>query len=44
MKQIGLGVTMYGGDYREGLPYCKSWGKAWGNAHALGTNVGAGAK
>lgn len=37
LKQIGLGVTMYGGDYAERFPYCKSWGKAWGADHALGT-------
>ena len=37
IKQIGLGVTLYGSDYRERFPYCKSWGKAWGTDHALGT-------
>ena len=37
MKQIGLGVTMYAGDNKEVFPYCKSWGKAWGTDHALGT-------
>ena len=37
MKQIGLGVSMYGTDYKECFPYCKSWGKAWGTDHALGT-------
>ena len=37
LKQIGLGVTMYGSDYQERFPYCKSWGKAWGADHALGT-------
>jgi prepilin-type N-terminal cleavage/methylation domain-containing protein len=37
LKQIGLGVTMYAGDFRERFPYCKSWGKAWGSDHALGT-------
>ena len=37
MKQIGLGVSMYGGDYKDRFPYCKSWGKAWGADHALGT-------
>src|SRR6185295_5775008 len=37
MKQIGLAVSMYGTDYKERFPYCKSWGKAWGADHALGT-------
>ena len=37
MKQMGLGVILYGGDYQERYPYCKSWGKAWGTDHALGT-------
>ena len=37
MKQIGLGVSMYGTDFKERFPYCKSWGKAWGADHALGT-------
>ncbi len=37
MKQIGLGVSMYGTDHKEHFPYCRSWGKAWGSDHALGT-------
>jgi len=37
LKQIGLGVTLYSEDYKERFPYCKSWGKAWGTDHALGT-------
>lgn len=37
MKQMGLGVTMYGNDFQEHFPYCKSWGRAWGEDHALGT-------
>jgi prepilin-type N-terminal cleavage/methylation domain-containing protein len=37
MKQIGLGCTMYGPDYKDRFPYCKSWGRAWGGDHALGT-------
>jgi len=37
LRQIGLGVAMYGTDYHERLPYCLSWGKAWGTDHALGT-------
>ena len=37
MKQIGLAVSMYGSDYGERFPYCRSWGKAWGVDHPLGT-------
>src|SRR5881628_2840718 len=37
LKQIGLGVSMYGSDYAERFPYCRSWGKAWGDDHRLGT-------
>src|ERR1043165_1746318 len=37
MKQIGLGVSMYGSDYAERFPYCRSWGKAWSDDHRLGT-------
>ena len=37
LKQIGLGVSMYGSDYGERFPYCRSWGKAWGDDHRLGT-------
>jgi len=37
LKQIGLGVSMYGSDYNERFPYCRSWGKAWGDDHRLGT-------
>ena len=37
LKQIGLAVSMYGSDYDQRFPYCKSWGKAWGTDHALGT-------
>ena len=35
-KQIGAGVSMYALDYRERFPYCRSWGKAWGDDHRLG--------
>ncbi len=35
-KQIGLGVSMYGTDFKERFPYCRSWGKAWGDDHRLG--------
>src|SRR5436190_20018334 len=38
MKEIGLGVSMYGSDYGERFPYCRSWGKAWGDDHRLGTD------
>lgn len=37
LKQMGFGIAMYGSDFRERYPYCKSWGKAWGTDHALGT-------
>jgi prepilin-type N-terminal cleavage/methylation domain-containing protein/prepilin-type processing-associated H-X9-DG protein len=37
LKQIGLGISLYSGENRELLPYCKSWGKAWGTDHALGS-------
>jgi len=35
MKQIGLAVTMYSPEYRNRLPLCHNWGKAWGDDHAL---------
>ncbi len=35
-KQIGFGVSMYALDYKERFPYCRSWGKAWGDDHKLG--------
>ena len=37
MKQIGLGVSMYGSDYNERFPWCLNWGKAWGVDHRLGS-------
>ena len=37
LKQIGLGVSMYGTDAKERFPYCKNWGKAWGEPYSLGT-------
>jgi prepilin-type N-terminal cleavage/methylation domain-containing protein len=37
LKQIGLGVSIYSGDYQGRFPYCLSWGKAWGTDHQLGT-------
>jgi len=36
MRQIGLGVSMYGIDNAQKFPYCRSWGKAWGDDHRLG--------
>ncbi len=38
MKQIGLAVGMYTQDYKERLPLCENWGKAWGTDHALRTD------
>jgi len=37
MKQLGYGVSMYGNDFRDKFPYCKSWGTTWRTDHALGT-------
>jgi prepilin-type N-terminal cleavage/methylation domain-containing protein len=36
MKQIGLGVSMYGSDYNERFPNCRNWGKAWGDSYPVG--------
>jgi prepilin-type N-terminal cleavage/methylation domain-containing protein/prepilin-type processing-associated H-X9-DG protein len=36
LKQLGFGVTIYAGDYGQRFPYCRSWGKAWGDDHRLG--------
>jgi prepilin-type N-terminal cleavage/methylation domain-containing protein len=36
LKQIGLGISMYALDFGERFPYCRSWGKAWGDDHKLG--------
>ena len=36
MRQIGLGVSLYGNDNAQKFPHCKNWGKAWLNDHALG--------
>ena len=35
MRQIGLAVSLYSQDYRNRLPLCRNWGKAWGGDHAL---------
>ena len=37
LRQIGLGISMYGTDFGERFPHCRSWGKAWGDDHRLGT-------
>src|SRR5665213_1741688 len=37
LRQIGLGVSLYGGDYQTRFPLCLNWGKAWGTTFALGT-------
>jgi prepilin-type N-terminal cleavage/methylation domain-containing protein/prepilin-type processing-associated H-X9-DG protein len=36
MRQIGLGVSMYANDYAQRFPYCRTWGKAWGDSHRVG--------
>jgi prepilin-type N-terminal cleavage/methylation domain-containing protein len=36
MKQIGLGVTMYGTDFNERFPWCRNWGRAWGDTYKVG--------
>ena len=36
MKQIGLRVSMYESDYGERFPYCRNWGKAWGDSYPIG--------
>src|ERR1051326_6272665 len=35
-KQIGYGVSMYSTDFKDSYPWCRSWGKAWGDDHRLG--------
>jgi prepilin-type N-terminal cleavage/methylation domain-containing protein len=39
LKQIGLAVSMYGPDYDQRFPYCKSWGKAWGTDDGVRFNL-----
>jgi prepilin-type N-terminal cleavage/methylation domain-containing protein/prepilin-type processing-associated H-X9-DG protein len=34
-KQIGYAVTMYVSDYRDRIPLCRNWGKAWKGDHDL---------
>jgi len=34
-KQIGLAVNMYVQDYRDRIPLCRNWGKAWKGDHDL---------
>jgi prepilin-type N-terminal cleavage/methylation domain-containing protein/prepilin-type processing-associated H-X9-DG protein len=36
LKQIGYAVKMYASDYKERYPYCRSFGRGWGNRQALG--------
>jgi prepilin-type N-terminal cleavage/methylation domain-containing protein/prepilin-type processing-associated H-X9-DG protein len=36
LRQIGLSVSMYGSDFGERFPWCRSWGRAWGDDHRLG--------
>jgi prepilin-type N-terminal cleavage/methylation domain-containing protein len=36
LKQIGLGVSMYGTDYDERFPWCLNWGHAWGTTYPVG--------
>jgi prepilin-type N-terminal cleavage/methylation domain-containing protein/prepilin-type processing-associated H-X9-DG protein len=36
LKQISLGVSLYGADYQERFPYCRSYEKAWRDEHRLG--------
>ena len=36
MRQIGLGISLYGNDHAQKFPHCRSWGKAWGDDHRLG--------
>ena len=35
-KQIGYAVSIYSTDFQNCYPRCRSWGKAWGDDHALG--------
>lgn len=37
LKQIGLGISMYGTDFGEKFPRCRSWGRAWGDDNRLGS-------
>jgi prepilin-type N-terminal cleavage/methylation domain-containing protein len=37
LRQIGLGVSIYGNDYQSRFPYCLNWGKYWGATYQLGT-------
>jgi prepilin-type N-terminal cleavage/methylation domain-containing protein len=36
LRQIGLGVSIYSGDYQNRFPYCLNWGKYWGTTFQLG--------
>ncbi len=37
-RQIGIAVGLYTQDYRDRIPLCKNWGKAWGDSYALRTD------
>jgi prepilin-type N-terminal cleavage/methylation domain-containing protein len=36
MKQVGLGIHLYGMDSNERFPLCKSWGRWWQTDHTFG--------
>jgi prepilin-type N-terminal cleavage/methylation domain-containing protein len=37
LRQIGLGVSIYSGDYQGLFPNCLNWGKYWGTSFQIGT-------
>ena len=39
MRQIGLGVSMYGIDNAQRFPHCRSWGKAWATTIGWETSI-----
>jgi prepilin-type N-terminal cleavage/methylation domain-containing protein len=36
LRQIGLGVSLYGNDNAQKFPSCRNWGKAWGDSYRVG--------